>query len=68
MISRNPDWFSSMDGKVPEAYAETIRKNNQGKRLTNAQLFKEFLILRMKGVELENEKPNYANSGDLNGF
>lgn len=68
MVSRNPEWFSSMDGKVPEAYAEAIRKNNQGKRLTNAQLFKEFLILRMKGVVLENEKPNYAYTGDRDGF
>ncbi|WP_304643153.1 transglycosylase SLT domain-containing protein [uncultured Parasutterella sp.] len=64
MISRNPDWFDTMNGKVPEAYAEAIRQSNPGKRFSNALLFKEFLILRMKGINLENREPNYALQGD----
>lgn len=64
MISRNPDWFTSMNGKVPEVYAEAIRQNNPGKRFSNAQLFKEYLTLRMKGISLESTTPNYAIQGD----
>ena len=64
MISRNPDWFTSMNGKVPEVYAEAIRQSNPGKRFSNAQLFKEYLTLRMKGISLESTTPNYAIQGD----
>ncbi len=65
MISRSPDWFVSMNGKVPQQYAEAIMQSNPGKRFSNAQLFKEYLTLRMKGIALEASRPNYAVQGDF---
>ena len=54
-----------MNGKVPQQYAEAIMQNNPGKRFSNAQLFKEYLTLRMKGIALEASRPNYAVQGDF---